>query len=218
MRLLQLTCFPNVPPDHLFSEENLLHMAEVLPDLVFVAFDGDKAVGMGAGMYVNFDFTKPQHTLDEIEGEGCCSNHNPNGEYYYGTDISVHPAYRRRGIGSQLYSLRKDLVRRANKRGIIAGGEIPGYARYIRQMRADDYIARVVAGEIYDPTLNFQLQHGFRVRGTLKNYFHDKTTRGWASLIVWENPDYREPTHLGDTQINAERASSDAILDGSSRI
>ncbi|MEZ4832255.1 MAG: GNAT family N-acetyltransferase [Caldilineaceae bacterium] len=155
LRLLQLTCFPNVPPDHLFSEDELLHMATVLPDLCFVAFDGDKAVGMGSGMFVDFDFSKPQHTLDDIEGDGCCSNHNPNGEYYYGTDISVHPAYRRRGIGSSLYALRKDVVRRANKRGIIAGGEIPGYARYIRHMRAHDYIAKVVAGEPYDPTLNF---------------------------------------------------------------
>ncbi|MEZ4635423.1 MAG: hypothetical protein R2856_10730 [Caldilineaceae bacterium] len=74
-------------------------------------------------------------------------------------------------------------MRRANKRGIIAGGEIPGYARYIRHMRAHDYIAKVVAGEPYDPTLNFRWSTASAV-GTLKNYFHDKTTRGWASLIV----------------------------------
>ncbi len=193
LHLLQLTCFPNVPPECLFSEEDLVRLAETVADLVFVAFDGDKAVGLGSGMLCDFNFGKPQHTLDEFVGDGSCKNHNPRGAYYYGTDISVHPGYRRRGIGGTLYELRKGVVRRLNKRGIIAGGEIPGYARYIGQMSAQDYIASVVAGEIYDPTLNFQLRNGFQVRGTLKNYFHDKTTRGWASLIVWENPDYREP-------------------------
>lgn len=190
LRQLQLTCFPNVPPDALFSKEDFDHLAATLADLVFVALDGDIVVGMGAGMYCNFDFSRPQHTLDEIVGDGCCRNHNPEGEYYYGTDISVHPAYRRRGIGRRLYDLRKDLVRRTNRRGIVAGGELPGYARYINVMSAKEYVNKVVSGEIYDPTLTFQLQNDFKVCGILSDYFYDRTTRGWASLIVWKNPDY----------------------------
>jgi hypothetical protein len=51
-------------------------------------------------------------------------------------------------------------------------------------------VNKVVAGELYDPTLNFQLHNGFRVHSVLNDYFYDRTTKGWASLIVWENPDY----------------------------
>ena len=36
-----------------------------------------------------------------------------------------------------------------------------------------------------------QLHNGFSVHGVLKDYFPDKQTGGWASLIVWENPDYQ---------------------------
>jgi GNAT superfamily N-acetyltransferase len=192
LRQLQLTCFPNVPPENLFSENDFLHMSTYLADLVFVALADGIAVGMGSGIYCNFNFDNPIHTLDEIVGGGNCRNHNPNGSYYYGTDISVHPNYRRRGIGGALYALRKDLVRRANKRGIVAGGEIPGYAKYRSNLSANAYVKKVAAGELYDATLTFQLSHGFQVHGVLPNYFYDKTTDGWASFIVWENPDYRE--------------------------
>jgi hypothetical protein len=34
----------------------------------------------------------------------------------------------RRGIGKRLYELRKEVVRRYNKKGIIAGGHIVGFA------------------------------------------------------------------------------------------
>ena len=47
----------------------------------------------------------------------------------------------------------------------------------------------MVAGELYDPTVTFQIQHGFSVRGLLANYVVDDDTGGWNALIVWENPD-----------------------------
>jgi hypothetical protein len=59
-------------------------------------------------------------------------------------------------------------------------------------MSAAEYAAKVAAGEIYDATLTFQLQNGFEVRGVLENYLHDEATDGWAVLIVWENPEYRQ--------------------------
>ena len=33
--------------------------------------------------------------------------------------------------------------------------------------------------------------NGFEVRGLLENYLRDEADDGWATLIVWENPDYR---------------------------
>jgi ribosomal protein S18 acetylase RimI-like enzyme len=146
---------------------------------------------MGAGIFLDFDFEHPQHSLYGIAGNHACENHDPAGEWYYGTDISVHPDYRRRGIGKRLYELRKDLVRRYNKRGIVAGGALPGFGDHKANMTALEYVTEVAAGELYDPTLTFQIQNGFEVFGVISDYFSDARSDNWASLIVWENSDYR---------------------------
>ena len=187
---LERLSFPHADPAELISVEDFRAYARVFPEGFFVCLDGDRVVGQGGGIFLDFDFDHPQHTIVGITGEHQCGNHDPAGAWYYGTDIVVHPEYRRRGIGQRLYDLRKELVRRHDKRGIIAGGHIPGFAAHKREMSAEDYVAKVAAGSLYDATLSFQLQNGFEVRGVLANYIRDDAIDGWAALIVWENPDY----------------------------
>ena len=179
--------FPMANPDDLLDEDDIKAYAEVFPEGYFVALDGDEPVGQGAGIYLDFDFDHPQHTIAGITGEHQCGNHDPDGDWYYGTDISVHPDHRGRGIGSMLYHARKGLVVRDDKKGMIAGASLPGYFDHKSSMSAADYVDNVVAGEIHDPTLSFQLSHGFEVRGMLEGYLEDEADDGWAALIVWEN-------------------------------
>jgi GNAT superfamily N-acetyltransferase len=187
---LQKICYPHTPREALYKEHEFAAHARVFPEGTFVALDGQQVVGVGAGVFLDFDLDHPDHDLDELTGT-CYEHHNPDGAWYYGTEISVHPDYRGRGIARRLYDLRKELVIRCNKRGIVAGGVLPGYANYRDQMSAQEYVERVMAGELFDSTLTVQLHNGFVVRGVLENYFPDDQTGGWASLIVWENPEYR---------------------------
>jgi len=186
---IELTCFPMANPDDLLSEADIRAYAETFPEGYFVAMVDGQPVGMGAGIYLDFDFSNPQHTIASITGEHQCGNHDPTGEWYYGTDITVLPEYRGQGIGRMLYEKRKGLVIRDGKRGIIAGGALPGYYEYKKTLPIDEYVAKVVAGELRDPTLSFQLGNGFEVRGLLENYLEDESDDGWAALIVWENPE-----------------------------
>lgn len=186
---IELTCFPMANPDDLLSEADIRAYAETFPEGYFVAIVDGRPVGMGAGIYLDFDFSNPQHTIAGITGEHQCGNHDPEGEWYYGTDITVLPEYRGRGIGRMLYEKRKGLVIRDGKRGIIAGGALPGYFEFKKTLPVDQYVAQVVAGELRDPTLSFQLGNGFQVRGMLENYLEDESDDGWAALIVWENPE-----------------------------
>ncbi len=188
---LQKICYPYTPLEELYKEHEFVQHAAAFPEGTFVALDGEKVVGVGAGVFLDFDFEHPEHDLDELTGTGY-ENHNWDGAWYYGTEIGVHPDYQGQGIGRRLYELRKDLVVRHNKHGIVAGGVLPGYAHHRDAMSAQEYVTRVVAGELFDPTLTIQLRNGFTVRGVLENYFPDDQTGGWASLIVWENPDYRK--------------------------
>lgn len=183
---IELLSFPMANPDDLLSKEDILAYAEVFPEGYFVALDGGRPVGQGAGIYLDFDFDNPQHTIAGITGEHQCGNHDPEGAWYYGTDMSVHPDFRGRGIGAMLYDARKGLVTTAGKNGIIAGAALPGFYEYKNDISAAEYVDRVVAGDLRDPTLSFQISQGFEVRGMLEGYLEDEADDGWAALIVWE--------------------------------
>lgn len=178
--------FPMANRDELFSVEIIEAYARVFPEGYFVAKLDGELIGQGAGIYLDFDFGHPQHTIVEITGENQCGNHDPDGDWYYGTDISVHPDYRGLGVGKLLYEARKDLVRRDGKRGIIAGASLPGYFDQKDNVTIHEYVDRVVAGDLTDPTLSFQMGNGFQVRGLLEGYMDDPADDGWAALIVWE--------------------------------
>lgn len=187
---LELASFSTVNPDDLYDADELRRLARTFREGNFVALDGERPVGMGLGILVEFDFDQPNHTVAEITGGDGVSAHRAENPWYYGTDISVYAEYRGQGIGRRLYELRKECVRKLNKKGIVAGGVIPGYVDHIDEMTADEYVTKVKLGELYDSTLTFQLENGFEARGAIPDYIDDPTVGNWSVLIVWENPDY----------------------------
>lgn len=188
---LQRDCFPTLGQDELMREEHFLNHCRLFPQGNFVALHDERVIGLGSGFLIDFDFEQAQHSFQEIIAGGFYNTHDPDGDWYYGGDISVHPDFRRRGVGSLLYRARMNIVRRLNRRGIVAGGLIPGYAEYKCQLSPQAYVDKVVAGEFYDSTLSFQLNRGFVARGLLRDYIKDEASDNWATLIVWDNPDYQ---------------------------
>ncbi len=187
---LQRIAYPTLGAHELMQAEHFASQYAIFAEGQIVALAGAEVVGQGSGFFIDFDFEHPQHTFSEICAGFYFTNHDPAGAYYYGADMSVHPNYRRRGIGQKIYVARFDLVRRYNRRGIVAGGLIPGYARFKTEMTVDAYVDQVVAGTLYDPTLSFQLRQGFRVRGLIENYIQDSASDNWSTLIEWVNPEY----------------------------
>ena len=194
LEALELASFPTADPADLYSAEELRVLAIEFPQGGVVGFDGegrDRPVAAGLGVRVHFDFDRPQHTIKGFFADSASeSGDDPTGPWYYGTDIVVRPEYRRRGIGRELYDLRKGICRQLNLAGIVAGGVLPGYAEHKAAMSADEYIVEVKAGRLYDPTLTFQLENGFDAVCALENYITDPAVDSWASLIVWHNPDH----------------------------
>jgi len=202
---LEAVAFPTADRGELLSVAGVLKQCEVFPEGGFVVVDhdaSDRVVAFAMGCFVEFDFSSPQHHIDEVVGPLGSDNHQEYGPWYYGTDIAVADDYQRLGIGKQLYELRKDLIQRLNRAGMVAGGVIPGFADHKQDMTAEEYVARVSAGELTDPTLTMQIANGFEALGALENYWTDQAVDSWASLIVWRNPDY-DPDQLRAQRLEA---------------
>ncbi|HSJ28920.1 MAG TPA: GNAT family N-acetyltransferase [Acidimicrobiia bacterium] len=175
--------YPFLDPSLRLSEEDVDEHVAVFPEGAFAAELDGRLVGVAVGWTMDFDLDDPMHRLHDVMEPDC---HDPHGAWYYGLDISVHPEARGLGIGRRLYDARKAFIRRTRRRGMLAGGMIPGYRAVQHELSPAEYVAQVVAGERRDPTLSFQLSNGFVVRGLLPNYVVGTAGRGVATLLVWE--------------------------------
>ena len=192
MEHIELSSFPTSDPEDLYNKEELEVLSRDFPQGGFVGFDGDLAVAMGLGVQVHFDEDNPIHTVHDIMPGNGSSGHIPSGNWYYGTSIAVNPTYRRKGIGGELYLLRKQVCISHNLKGIIAGGVMPGFAKYKAEMTADEYITAVRENVIYDSTLSFQANNGFELVCALPDYIANPEIDNYAALIIWRNLEYKE--------------------------
>lgn len=176
-----------------WSRDQLLSHQRIFPEGQFVAVQQStgRVLGMSASLIVDWDDYDFDSSWREFTDGGWFTNHDPEyGRTLYGAEVMVHPDSQGMGIGKKLYQARRDLVRRLQLRRIRAGSRLRGYGKYADQMSPVEYVQKVVAGELGDPTLSFQLKQGFRVLAVVSKYLgNDPESRGYAALIEWLNPE-----------------------------
>lgn len=184
-------CFPDMLQKYIYTTEELEELADIYPEGTVIALDGDRPIGMGAGIMLDIDFDNlpPSEELLLYDDDDVCL-HNMSGQYYYGSELGVHPDYRGRGIARQLYNRRKAEVTKHNKIGFVAAAVLPGYADHMDKLSIDTYVDKVVAGQLFDPTLTVQLRNGFHVVKLLQNFYLFPRSNNWCALIMWENDQY----------------------------
>lgn len=186
--------YPEAKP---WRPEQLASHLRVFPEGQFVVAElaSGRIVGMASSLIVRWDDYDFRADWREWTAGGSFTNHDPEaGRTLYGAEVMVDPAFQRRGIGKRLYAARRALVRRLGLRRIRAGARLRGYHRHAARLTPEQYVERVVAGELRDPTLTFQLREGFRVLALVPSYLpNDPESLGHAVIIEWLNPDLEEP-------------------------
>lgn len=196
LAVLEQKVFPTLSPEEWFTADMYRAQVAVFPEGQLVARvhtdDGPRIAGCTTTFrtHETFEGDHPPYYFDFI-GRGYLTTHEPDGAWLYGIGLYVDPDYRRLGVGSAIYRARRALVRRLNLRGEIVAGLMPGYSRYRETLSVDAYAAKVIAGELVDPTLTMQLRNGFTVRRLLHGFIHDERSGDTASLMVRPNPDWR---------------------------
>jgi ribosomal protein S18 acetylase RimI-like enzyme len=187
---LQKESFPYLARyGNIWHPEELESHLRIFPQGQFVAVEPDGLiVGSASTLMVSLNPEYADHTWKEITANGMFTNHNSNGDSLYGADISTHPKHRHEGIGGILYEARKKLATMLNLRRMIAGGRLFNYSEYADKMSPFEYANKVIAGELKDPVLSFELDNGFRFIKILPNYLDDVRSLNYASFIEWLNP------------------------------
>lgn len=193
LEAIQRASFPTLAEEEIMTATHYAAQIRRFPEGQFAILnDAGLAIACSTDFRTKVDFDNFEHRYIDAVDHNWLGKHNPDGDWLYGADIGVLPEYRRQGLATMLYRARHDLVRRLNLRGHVAGGMLKGYGKYKHEMAVEDYVAQVIAGEMFDPTLSIQLKRGFKVHGIIQNYVDDPSCDGKAAFIVWYNPDYRE--------------------------
>lgn len=181
---LQRAVFPTLADEERFKAAHYRRHVELFPEGQIVVLDGARPVAATTTIRYDFDFEQPAHTFAEILEGGWLTSHDPQGAWLYGMDVSVHPDYRRMGLGTALYAARQELVWRLGLRGQLAVGMMSGYGAVKDAMSAQEYFEGLRAGRIVDPTLSMQRRVGFEIRSLLPGYLEDPVCDGYGVLIV----------------------------------
>ena len=198
--------YPNTPA---WSEEALASHTRIFPEGQAVAVDptDDSIVGMSASLVILWDDYEMEDTWRDFTDHGMFTNHDPEyGRTLYGAEVMVSPSRQGQGIGKKLYQARQELAERLGLLRIRAGARLRNYHKYADKMSAEEYTLKVIAGEIGDPTLSFQLRRGFRVLAVVSGYLkNDPESLGYAAVIEWLNPHVatKEDYEKGDPKFRA---------------
>ena len=150
-----------------------------------------QVVGVAISMRTSYLPSEPPKSWRDMIGDLSLSQHDPNGRWLYGVEKAVHPNFQGMGIGSALYRAQFELVDSFSLDGMYAGGMLKGYKNYKDVMSIRSYGAKVVSGEIFDPTVSIQLRKGFKALSLIENYVWDHEAQHTGMLIVYE----REQAH-----------------------
>lgn len=183
--------YPGLPP---WDPSYLAGHRERFPEGQLVAVDAadDRVLGFAATLIVLWDDYDMQHSWNEVTGYGTFSTHDPQGRTLYGAEVFVDPRAQGLGVGKALYAARRTMCQRLNLKRIRAGARLRNYSHHADEMSADEYVERIIRGEMSDPTLSFQLRQGFRVLAVVPGYLpSDRDSLGWAAIIDWNNAEYQ---------------------------
>jgi len=178
-----------------WREEQIESLLSKFPSGQVVIRVNDKVAGCALSIVVNEDLLEGEHTYRDITSDYTFNNHSDNGDFLYGIDVFIKPEFRGLRLGRRLYDYRKELCEKLNLKGIVFGGRIPNYHKYMADMSPKEYLERVKLKDIYDPVLNFQLANDFHPARIMRNYLEgDAQSSDFAVLMEWVNIYYEKPS------------------------
>lgn len=193
---LQFMCFPPpFPAELLWTEEQLHSHMAIFPEGQWVArlsappgqAEGP-LVGTASSLLISESAWLSHRTWDETVGGHHFTRHDPIGDTLFGADISVHPAWRLKGVGRALYRARYDLVKSMNLTRYGTACRLPGFSSWCAKNlhgTVEDYCLEVVDDKVKDPSLTPLLSFDLRFLGVIHGHMDDEESGNAAAILEW---------------------------------
>ena len=186
---LQALAFP--PPfseDLHWDHEHLEAHIDLFPCGQFVAVVDAEIVGSCSNAIIAEAAWQAHSNWGKTLGGPFLYGHRQDGTTLYGVDITVHPKFRRIGVGRAFYQTRFHFVKTHQLFRYGTGCRMPDYRNYTvdnPSTTIETYANRVVSGETQDRTLTPLLKYGLRFLQVIPNYMEDLESANSAALLEW---------------------------------
>lgn len=186
---VQKEAFPPPFPEELWwNNEQLTNHVELFPDgALCIEIDG-RISGSMTGLIVNILDSDQNHSWAEITDNGYIKNHDHEGNTLYIVDICISPFYRKLGLGKLLMQSMYETVVYLGLERLLGGGRLPGYHLHSDELSIEQYIVKVMNGDINDPVISFLLRCGRIPVRPIENYLEDEESLNYGMLMEWRNP------------------------------
>ena len=177
---------PPFPAKFHWRPEHMAAHVRLFPEGQFIALADGQVVGSCTNCIVS-EAVWQRHAswMDTIGGPNM-EFHHPLGTTLYGVDISVHPSFRKLGIGRAFYQSRFDLVQKLGLKRYSTACRLPDYQSHSDAYSKEAYATAVFRGEIFDRTLTPFSRFGMQFIGIIEGYMEDKESGNAAALWEWK--------------------------------
>ncbi len=181
---LQRACFPDpFPEELLWSADHLRRHIEIFPAGQFVAVAGGLIAGSASNTRISEANFQAHASWESTVGGPFLSTFDPEGTTLYGLDISIHPQFRRKGVGRRIYEERFRFVRENGLDRYATGCRLPDFGA--SGLELGTFLKKVEARTREDRTLTPLLRYGLTLVGGIENYMEDEESGNCAALLEW---------------------------------
>ncbi|MBT2637341.1 MULTISPECIES: GNAT family N-acetyltransferase [unclassified Bacillus (in: firmicutes)] len=179
---------PPFPEELLWNTEQLANHVDLFPEGALCVEVGGRIAGSITGLVVHLIKGDEDHSWEEITDNGYIRNHDPEGNTLYIVDICISPAYRKLGLGKWMMQSMYETVVQLDLERLLGGGRMPGYHLHSADLSIDQYVEKVLKGELKDPVVSFLLRCGRTPVKPVANYLEDEESLNYGMLMEWKNP------------------------------
>ncbi len=191
LKEIMQVCFNDLKGQNYSTFEEIEIMSSLYPRGQIICTYKGKLIGANLSRIVPFDRYKENHTQLMCSDQNLFIDDAINGDSVYGLDVFVHPEYRYLKVGKTIVEKFIQNVYEDNFKCMMGISRIPDYIQYKNELTCEEYVQKILKGELVDKVLNFHLKCDAQIININPNFNpDDEASDGYGVLLSYPNDNY----------------------------